>query len=468
MVNEQLLNFIRQSKQTGIPDDQIRQQLINGGGWSTQDIQEAFNSLEPQPFTNTANSSVSSKKYFKLVIILVVLSIFVGGYFVSAQFGLVPNFQSIKNTVLNTKSIDNEPSTQGVNLDVNNESQQINTQVDQEPAKENKEQQNDNKGWNTYTSSELGFEIKYPPSAKAGARAIDSELDILTNDASQPGVKFVTKRVGGIYIGPLVFVKADTKEVREKAQNYIDEKAKVSGFQSETIKIDASHSIKTVYSVHKNIPNGVLSFFGLIKGGDYDIFIDGWNNQEKRDLEKTLSKDDLKIMLTTFRFVDTKTTDDLSNWKTYTNTKNSFEIKYPSDWFAKECDGGVFFNYDQSKLCNSFKISIAIAPKSELGNFETELSKAYANIVKTQINVGGISATQYSGNMKKPADQPESYAPLYEAMKAKILLVPKDLNVFEIVTIDSSSAQSKYDPETKYVNVIGIFDKMVSSFKFTK
>ena len=85
MVNEQLLSFIRQSRQTGTSDEQIRQSLLSSG-WQTQDIQEAFSSLDSRLPESTSDLPTFSNKYLKLIIPFAVITILVGGYFVSAKF----------------------------------------------------------------------------------------------------------------------------------------------------------------------------------------------------------------------------------------------------------------------------------------------------------------------------------------------------------------------------------------------
>ena len=125
MANEQLLNFIKQSRQTGTSDEQIRQSLL-GSGWQMQDIQEALNSLDSQSPESTSDLSTPSKKYLKLIMPFAVIAVLVGGYFVSAQIGLLPNLEKIREAILgstppNSVSTENErvPSTDVTKIGVN-------------------------------------------------------------------------------------------------------------------------------------------------------------------------------------------------------------------------------------------------------------------------------------------------------------------------------------------------------------
>jgi hypothetical protein len=106
MVNEQLLTFIRESRKAGTSDEQTRQSLLSSG-WHAQDIQEAFTLLDSQSFGGTMNIYALSKKHLKLITTVVVIGIAVGGYFVSAQFDLLPNLGKIKEIVLSDKSLNN-------------------------------------------------------------------------------------------------------------------------------------------------------------------------------------------------------------------------------------------------------------------------------------------------------------------------------------------------------------------------
>lgn len=85
MANEQLLTFIRQSRQSGISDEQIRQSLLSSG-WQAQDIQEAFNSSDSQSSGGMTSLSTPNKKHLKLIITFAVVGVLIGGYFVSAKF----------------------------------------------------------------------------------------------------------------------------------------------------------------------------------------------------------------------------------------------------------------------------------------------------------------------------------------------------------------------------------------------
>lgn len=105
MINEQLLNFIRQSRQSGVSDEQIKQLLLNSG-WQMQDILDAFNSFDAPFLNSTVISSNPNRKYLKIKIILVV-AFLIGGYFALDQLNLIPGFDLVNKIVEIKKTIFN-------------------------------------------------------------------------------------------------------------------------------------------------------------------------------------------------------------------------------------------------------------------------------------------------------------------------------------------------------------------------
>ncbi|MCX6722607.1 MAG: hypothetical protein NT094_00890 [Candidatus Staskawiczbacteria bacterium] len=99
----------------------------------------------------------------------------------------------------------------------------------------------------------------------------------------------------------------------------------------------------------------------------------------------------------------------ITDWKTYTNTKYSFEIKYPSDWTFREYDSGVAlspkgkiteqgsinvgFYKRSSEYCKiSFDDYVKIAGPSEIQNYES------VNTINGGTNQNGIEAYEITWN----------------------------------------------------------------------
>lgn len=132
MVTPEVLQYIKSQLQSGKTPDDIRSHLL-GSGWHSSDIESAFQTIQPNSIPSAASQAVSSapvtSKGFPImiiVIILVVLSLGVGGYFVLA---------SIKKTVISAGNFevqihgDLEPSGTKVTISVSDLSSVTPTKV---------------------------------------------------------------------------------------------------------------------------------------------------------------------------------------------------------------------------------------------------------------------------------------------------------------------------------------------------
>ena len=92
-----------------------------------------------------------------------------------------------------------------------------------------------------------------------------------------------------------------------------------------------------------------------------------------------------------------QSTDEITNWKTYTNQKLGFELKYPANWFAVENDNEkriYFQNLPGDSLKKPYPNNLRmvwISYDKDESNESNFLVEASANLKKYQINVDGIS-----------------------------------------------------------------------------
>ena len=104
MVNQQLLDYIKQQSQQGINNEQIKQPLL-ANGWQNVDIEEAFNSInypaQGQPVSNFSNKA--PVQIWKIIVASLIGIVVIGGgiYFVSQTFFKSKEVQKVSNEVSN-------------------------------------------------------------------------------------------------------------------------------------------------------------------------------------------------------------------------------------------------------------------------------------------------------------------------------------------------------------------------------
>ncbi len=158
--------------------------------------------------------------------------------------------------------------------------------------------------------------------------------------------------------------------------------------------------------------------------------------------------------------VETEQKNETADWKTYTNEKYGFEIKYPNKWYFKEIErgiveGGIYFSQylpeeeSGGTVFTNESLNISInqpAPQDSLLEFIENYLNLSASIKFEieNIKIDGIDAIK----IKVVCDGVGCGNPHW--------FVIKNNNVY----IFSSGLSSK--------NEIDIYEKMISTFKFTK
>src|SRR3989338_11614627 len=153
MINQQLIDYIKQSRQAGIDDSTIRQALL-GSGYSVQDIEEGLNQtvsglglgqLPPKP----KFSFKFPKKLIKiLAVLIIVLVAVIGGYFALANY--FPQYAKYVQPYL------------GPVLDPFFNSIGLIKSVEQPQATLSPQNAINTSDWKTYKNIKHGFESKYP------------------------------------------------------------------------------------------------------------------------------------------------------------------------------------------------------------------------------------------------------------------------------------------------------------------
>lgn len=104
------------------------------------------------------------------------------------------------------------------------------------------------------------------------------------------------------------------------------------------------------------------------------------------------------------------TSDNIANWKTYTNEKLNFEVKYPTNWFAVENDteNRIYFqNISQDSLKKPYPNNLRMVWISYDQNESNEANFLITNspeAVKYQIDANGIQINAYEDSIAETSE----------------------------------------------------------------
>lgn len=142
---------------------------------------------------------------------------------------------------------------------------------------------------------------------------------------------------------------------------------------------------------------------------------------------------------------------DTTNWKTYSNAKYSFSLKYPNSWGKMECSGtalpadtliiGPEFANNPSVLCNT---DITPTTSFYLRDKREALPQNFVISSQENTQIGGKNAVKYIITQTQPAPGPNKYIEYIIPLGSKFL----------VGTINNLNYQSA-------------FDQILTTFKFT-
>ncbi|MEK7517821.1 MAG: PsbP-related protein [Patescibacteria group bacterium] len=140
--------------------------------------------------------------------------------------------------------------------------------------------------------------------------------------------------------------------------------------------------------------------------------------------------------------------DETANWKTYTNTKYGFSLKYPNDWFSNNCEGNEVLLLDpKEQILSCAKepldpIVVSIDTAKTADEYKNKLEKVGFRITNEEtISSSGIF---YSVEKSEPAPGPNKFS---------TIIVPVSMNIV-LITINDQ----EYEFTAKQI---------LSTFKFT-
>jgi len=157
-----------------------------------------------------------------------------------------------------------------------------------------------------------------------------------------------------------------------------------------------------------------------------------------------------------------------ANWKTYTNSKYGFEIKYPKNWNIKEevkqyadTDSikekyrlDIFYPEDITKASIYGSVAVEFfVPKDKNKFFEQQLDimKKDTTLAIEEITINSVKGVE--GVSYLEADKAKSM------QISRLFLDPKNQGVFRILAWTVASGKTVYQEQAKLI---------LSSFKFTK
>ncbi len=297
--------------------------------------------------------------------------------------------------------------------------------------------------WQIYRNEKYGFEFSYPQDLELTEHLIE-DVDMTPEDPTDKTFDYLEvnlhdKRDRQIFNFNL---SMNHPGMGFESWNVVSEsKVSIGGIEADKVIFEQEGGHEAGlrladYTFRKDADRG----FGVTASGDY----------EKAD-----------EILSTFRFFEPI---DISNWKVYRNEEYGFEVKYPNDWYFKNCFGYEIVFADSPAVNNCAgsvrrgPISISLhAPStaSERNAIEEEFfiqvkNRPSQNMVRSDIFVGGKSAIKLT--------PPVGISVGTYGYTSTVFLFLRD-RIFEINYFTLAPEDKDYSD---------IFNQMIGTIKFTK
>ena len=318
------------------------------------------------------------------------------------------------------------------------------------------------KDWEIFTNTEYNYSIKYPVNL-----TVEENGKSRGNVSIAPAIVVSDKKNSDSFDSPKfsVSVRFDNKNFDEivnthyrKLANYsINEVDQIAAEKNLGFKMSNNEVMNIIsQTTFNNYPAYQYTILGsTIDDGAGEGVTQSEEHQyiwvEKDDRFYLISFTNTQIMrqiLSTFKFTDSQKTDEMANWKLYSD--DAFSIKYPQDKLVHcKYDEAAFQLWRQPFPCTS---GHDIMPLVSVRNLSAmTLSNLRQPDEKTNIDINGMKATK--GIYKYTPDD----GPLFGIGEATEITVPYVADQIIIITLLSNED-----------NDLTLFNQILSTFEFTK
>ncbi len=227
--------------------------------------------------------------------------------------------------------------------------------------------------WKTHDDKASGFQIQYPPDLEALQNIQTDSVRFYGTNKYNPALTVNVYLAEKVYTGtPEEMLLAVAKD--ELGAGFI----KVHKYVGKEIVVESDD----IWNIHSFLYDQRLNAVARIDGRNIDDSNDDFYNK----------------IISTFKFTQLQV--DMSSWKTYTNSKSGFELKYPSSWFLRESEYGVTIGSAsvEPKLEGDPGNEINVVTLSSLGNYpdlKSWFDKNDADALSSKsVKVGGNEAIE--------------------------------------------------------------------------
>ncbi len=217
----------------------------------------------------------------------------------------------------------------------------------------------------------------------------------------------------------------------------------------------------------------ILIIIAVLIGG-YLIY------QNSQNQSKTIPLPTPQLTSTPTATPESTNSAETTNWKTYTNTDYGFSFQYPSSLYLFDCSKDfyevkplyVHLSDNAKDDCNTtYKAFLSSINVSVVKNFDK--NKDYPivklnNRTEKTMNIGGKSAIQIIGTYEEVGDQGEklSSQPI-RTINSTVISYKENVSI-KITYQRISSVKNNDQGFSVKPDTTGIFDQILSTFKFTQ